>query len=53
MRDQTTSILQGNNEENKKVYYDILTNFSSQSQRRKTPSSKVLTWDASCLKVTA
>ena len=53
MRDQTTSILQGNNEEKKKVYYDIPINFSSQSQRHKTSSSKALTWDASCLEVTA
>ena len=27
MKDQTANILQGDNEENKKVYYDILTDY--------------------------
>ena len=43
--------MQGNNEEKKKVYYNIPTDFPSQSQRQKTSSSKALTWDASCLEV--
>ena len=51
MKDQTNNMLQGNNEEKKKVYYDIPTDFPSQSQRHKTSSRKDLTWDASCLEV--
>ena len=51
IRDQTNNILQGNNEEKKKVCYNIPTDFPSQSQRQNTSSSKALTWDASCLKV--
>ena len=50
-KDQTKNILQGNNEEKKKVYYNIPTDFPSQSLRQKTSSSKVLTWDASSLEV--
>ena len=50
-KDQTNNILQGNNEEKKKVYYNIPTDFPSQTQRQKTSSSKALTWDASCLEV--
>ena len=51
MKDQTTNILQVNNEEEKKVHYDIPTDFSSQPQKHKTSSSKILTWDASYLEV--
>ena len=51
MKDQTNNLLQGNNKEKKKVYYDIPTDFPSQSQRHRTSSSKALTWDASCLEV--
>ena len=40
-KDQTNNILQGNNEEKKKVYYNIPTDFPS----------KALTWDASSLEV--
>ena len=50
-KDQTYNTLQGNNEEKKKVYYNIPTDFPSQLLRQKTSSTKALTWDASYLEI--
>ena len=51
IKDQTNNMFQGNNEEKKIVYYDIPTDFPSESQKHKNSSSKALTWDALCLEV--